>query len=77
MNFQLSLLGTIRLEYVNFLEKLGVNIRQKGMKFLWVVDFPLFEISEETGMIQSTHHPFTAPHPDDFYLLKEDPLKVQ
>lgn len=40
----------------------------------WVVDFPLFESSEADGIaadreLQSTHHPFTAPHPDDERLL--------
>lgn len=73
---QLSLLGKVRLEYVNFLENLGITIRKKGMHFLWVIDFPLFEISEETGYLQSAHHPFTAPHSEDLHLLKTDPLKV-
>lgn len=69
-------MGKVRLEYVNFLENLGITIRKKGMHFVWVVDFPLFEISEETSCLQSAHHPFTAPHSEDLYLLKTDPLKV-
>ncbi|KAJ8964825.1 hypothetical protein NQ314_004633 [Rhamnusium bicolor] len=73
-NEVLSLLGKVRLEYVNFLENLGISVRKKGMHFLWVVDFPLFEISEETGCLQSAHHPFTAPHPEDLHLLKSSPL---
>lgn len=47
------------------------------MHFLWIVDFPLFEISAETGLLQSAHHPFTAPNPQDLSLLSTDPLKVQ
>ncbi|KAJ8920920.1 hypothetical protein NQ315_015713 [Exocentrus adspersus] len=73
----LSLLGKVRLEYVNFLENLGIIIRRKGMHFLWITDFPLFEVSEETGRLQSAHHPFTAPHQDDLHLLQTDPLKVR
>nr|CAI5866150.1 unnamed protein product [Callosobruchus analis] len=73
----LALLGKVRLEYVNFLENLGISIRQKGMHFTWIMDFPLFEISEETGALQSAHHPFTAPNPEDIQWLKSDPLKVR
>ncbi|XP_050307458.1 aspartate--tRNA ligase, mitochondrial [Anthonomus grandis grandis] len=73
-----SMLGKIRLEYVKFLEQTGnLKIRKKGLHFLWIVDFPLFEISSETGDIQSAHHPFTSPHSDDLKLLQEDPLKVR
>ena len=46
--------------------------------FMWVVDFPLF--SEEDGQIVSTHHPFTAPVPEDLHLLDgttEDMLKIR
>lgn len=38
-------------------------------EFLWVIDFPLFTPNEETGQLETTHHPFTAPHPDDMHLL--------
>lgn len=67
----------MRIEYVNFLENIAINIREKGLHFLWVVDFPLFEVSESDGRLQSAHHPFTAPHPDDLHLLQNDPLKVK
>ncbi len=41
--------------------------------FLWVVDFPLFEADPDTGAWVFTHHPFTAPHPDDRAYLSSDP----
>lgn len=32
---------------------------------MWIIDFPMFDYNEETGNLESVHHPFTAPHPDD------------
>jgi len=37
--------------------------------FLWVVDFPLFELNKEDNTWQSCHHPFTAPNKDDVHKL--------
>jgi aspartyl-tRNA synthetase len=44
---------------------------------LWVVDFPLFEYSEEDKRLVSVHHPFTAPNESDLGLWDTDPLKVR
>jgi len=41
--------------------------------FLWVVDFPLLDWSEENQRFVACHHPFTSPHPDDMDLLETDP----
>jgi aspartyl-tRNA synthetase len=41
--------------------------------FLWVVDFPLLEWSEENERFVACHHPFTSPHPDDMDLLETNP----
>lgn len=41
------------------------------MNFLWVVDFPLFTPNTETGELETTHHPFAAPHPDDMGCLND------
>ncbi|MGQ0639974.1 MAG: aspartate--tRNA ligase [Gemmatimonadaceae bacterium] len=48
---------------------------EPGMRhaFCWIVDFPLFELDPDTGMHVPAHHPFTAPHPDDFQSLESDP----
>ncbi|KAI9563756.1 hypothetical protein GHT06_011220 [Daphnia sinensis] len=72
-------MGKIRLEVANHLETRGVKLRSNSNNFLWVVDFPLFLPSEELdgGPLQSAHHPFTAPHPDDEHLLRSSPLDVR
>ena len=44
---------------------------------LWIVDFPLFEWSDEEQRLMSTHHPFTMPNPDDIPLLTTEPAKVR
>lgn len=50
---------------------------KKVFDFLWVVDFPLLEYSEEEGRYVAVHHPFTAAKPEDVPLLDTDPLKVR
>ena len=40
--------------------------------FLWIVDFPLFEVGEH-GERVFAHHPFTSPHPEDIAYLDSDP----
>ena len=45
--------------------------------FLWVVDFPMFEYSEEDKRWKAMHHPFTAPIDDDIQYLKSDPGRVK
>jgi len=44
---------------------------------LWVVDFPLLELDEESGRWHAMHHPFTSPKPEDMELLATDPGKVR
>jgi aspartyl-tRNA synthetase len=46
-------------------------------RFLWVIDFPLFEKDPATGALGSVNHPFTAPHPDDLPLLDSAPERVR
>ena len=49
----------------------GVN------RFVWILDFPLFERNPQTGTLGSVNHPFTAPHPDDLPLLDTAPERVR
>ncbi len=44
---------------------------------LWVVDFPLLELDEESGRYHAMHHPFTSPKPEDMALLETNPAKVR
>ena len=50
---------------------------QNGFAPLWVVDFPMFEWSEEEKRFEALHHPFTAPQAQDLALLAEDPTRVR
>lgn len=52
-------------------------ISSKDLRFLWVVDFPLMRWNPDENRVESEHHPFTAPHPQDLPLLDQDPLKVR
>jgi len=73
-----AILGRIRLEAAALLEKRGaLTIRADDWRFLWVVDFPLMTYDEEEKRFVSSHHPFTAPVPEDATLLDTDPQKVR
>ena len=55
-----------------------LGLRDKNVfKCLWIVDFPLFEWSDEEQRLMATHHPFTMPNPDDIPLLESQPEKVR
>lgn len=55
-----------------------LGLRDKNtFKCLWIVDFPLFEWSEEENRLMATHHPFTMPNMDDLPLLDDHPEKVR
>ena len=61
-------LGQVRLEMGRKYEL----IDKDAFNFLWVVDFPLFEYSEEEGRYVAMHHPFTAPMDEDIDKLETD-----
>lgn len=66
-------LCTLRLEMG---DRLGLR-NKDTFKCLWIVDFPLFEWSDEEQRLMATHHPFTLPNPDDIPLLDEHPEQVR
>jgi aspartyl-tRNA synthetase len=66
-------LGALRCHLA---ERLGL-IDPNAFEFLWVVDFPLFEIDPETGAIAAKHHPFTSPNPADLDKMESDPASVR
>ena len=68
-----TLLGALRVEIA---KNLGL-IHSDEFKFLWIVDFPLLEYSEEQGRFVAMHHPFTMPVEEDLPLLDTDPGKVR
>ena len=55
--------------------RLGLRDKNK-FALLWVVDFPMFEWSEEEGRLMAMHHPFTSPKPCDIPKLDTDPASV-
>ena len=57
-------------------ERLGLRDKNR-FECLWIVDFPLFEWSDEEQRLMATHHPFTMPNPDDIPLLDEHPELVR
>ena len=57
-------------------DRLGLRDKNK-FECLWIVDFPLFEWSEEEQRLMATHHPFTMPNPEDIPLLEEHPERVR
>ena len=66
-------LNELRLEMGN---QLGLRDKNKFV-CLWVVDFPMFEWSDEEGRLMAMHHPFTHPKDEDIPLLDTDPAAVR
>ena len=66
-------LCALRLEMA---DRLGLKDKNR-FECLWIVDFPLFEWSDEEQRLMATHHPFTMPNPDDIPLLDEHPEQVR
>lgn len=66
-------LSALRMELAT---RLGLR---KNTEFapLWVIDFPLLELDEETGHYHAMHHPFTSPKPGQLELLDTDPAAVR
>jgi aspartyl-tRNA synthetase len=66
-----AVLGTLRVA-------IGAPPVSEGPhRYVWVVDFPLFDGVGADGYPQAAHHPFTMPYPEDLPLLATDPLAVR
>jgi len=53
------------------------KLKKDDFKFVWIVNFPLFEFNEEENRIEVAHHPFTSPVEEDIEILEKEPLKVK
>ena len=67
-----NVLGALRLELGKELEL----IDESKYNFLWVVDFPQFEWSDEEERYIAMHHPFTMPKEEDIQYIESDPGRV-
>ncbi|MEO1012443.1 MAG: aspartate--tRNA ligase [Bacteroidota bacterium] len=66
-------LSALRMELA---QRLGLR-RPDEFAPLWIIDFPLLELDEETGHYHAMHHPFTSPKPGQLELLETDPGAVK
>jgi aspartyl-tRNA synthetase len=64
--------GNVLTELANQLDLIDKNV----FKFCWIVDFPMFEMDEETGKIIFSHNPFSMPQGGMDALLEKDPLDI-
>ncbi len=56
--------------------RMGLRDKNK-YSCLWVIDFPMYEWSDEEQRLMAMHHPFTSPKPEDISLLDTDPASVR
>lgn len=63
----------------NVRKKLGADLGliKGGFEFCWIVDFPMYELNEETGKIDFSHNPFSMPQGGMDALLNKDPLDIK
>ena len=66
-------LSELRLEMGS---RMGLRPKNK-YSCLWVIDFPMYEWSDEEQRLMAMHHPFTSPKPEDIPLLDTDPASVR
>jgi aspartyl-tRNA synthetase len=66
-----TVLGQLRLDLG------GRPVSEGPYRYLWVVDFPMFDGVDDAGHPVAAHHPFTMPHPDDIERLESDPASVR
>jgi aspartyl-tRNA synthetase len=66
-------LDRVRQDLARRLELIPPNV----LRFVWIVDFPMFEQNPDTGYLSAVHHPFTAPMPEDEGLLATAPERAR
>jgi aspartyl-tRNA synthetase len=66
-----SVLGQLRIELG------GRPVSEGPFRYVWVVDFPMFDGVDASGNPIAAHHPFTMPHPEDLDRLGSDPASVR
>ena len=66
-------LGELRLEMARRRGLIDPDV----LKFVWIVDFPMFEYVEDEKRWKAMHHPFTSPREEDIEFLKSDPARVK
>jgi len=66
-----TVLGQLRIEV------LGRPVGDGPHRYVWVVEFPMFEAIGADGHPVAAHHPFTMPHPEDLDRMTTDPLSVR
>lgn len=64
--------GAVRAELGARLDLLDKNV----YSFCWIVDFPMYELNEESGQVQFSHNPFSMPQGGREALASEDPTKI-
>jgi aspartyl-tRNA synthetase len=67
-----NIAGKVRVEIANQLNLIEAN----NFRFCWIVDFPYYELDEETGKIDFSHNPFSMPNGGMAALETKDPLEI-
>ncbi|MXR13617.1 aspartate--tRNA ligase [Mycoplasma flocculare] len=85
-NYQNGTLFLIADEYKNASQALGALrnllankyklVNENEFKFLWIINWPLFELNSEKNLTPA-HHPFTAPTSESQHFLDKEPIKTQ
>jgi aspartyl-tRNA synthetase len=65
--------GTVR---TRLCDELGL-LEKGSFRFCWVTDFPMFELNEETGLVDFSHNPFSMPQGELAALNNQDPLTIK
>ncbi len=66
-----SVLGTLRVDLG------GKPVSEGPYRYVWIIDFPLYDGVDSDGRPEAAHHAFTMPHPEDLDRLETDPLSVR